>query len=1079
MDALDRLVLPENLNYAWLKAKKLYRTADGYVDSGEWAEFELDLENRLRRIGQQFRQGHYQLKDIRPLPRPKKIEDDKPIDRQYFHVSVDDQVAWIAIVNWLGPALDREMPPWSYGNRLYRPAWYEEKEDRRSVLEIGPYRHASGFLYRRFQHSWPLFRRHVALSVQKMAGTFPVDWQQLDPADRLAAATAVKERLPYLSPNHWAFETTRGQERTGQLHHVSFDLKQFFPRLRKQAVLNGLASTELSQSAQGKSLLNSMLSFRIDYSGIQQDYLSEVEPAIESQQMEGIPTGLFVAGFLANVAMLQIDQEIEKKITSNRSIAHFRFVDDHTVVAYDFNDLYTWIHEYEILLKKHDLGTTLNENKFDPPSFGEWYPTEITNSKAPNRDAPLKKAAIQDTKIDGKNPTKLLTKTLGQVSAIAATNFDVLDDDDLEEQLKILEWLLLADIPDRELRQDTRAAFAAGRIAMLAPRLVREADGLIDATRLLCSLEQELLHSKEASSEQKQELRKEIAEQQTKVEGLRKAHAESEDNRLRHCFGLLLQAFGEIPGKARLFQRLVEYCRTSGFKGLQQITDWLAEARSRGLEVWANYFAGLMLQTLAKGVFLSTRSLMSTGGLRSTKLSAQNFLEDVGDISLDELLMSPKSETWFHAVARKEFGIALLSVSDVLPSTTVAKETIARLQDNARKCIRISHADSSLVWVKETARRPGVWAHYAESFLSVNERPSLAWRRFDAILSFSSRLDFCAARRYPKNFSDHSWNQLLRYKMSFPVTDSGWIAEVISGHIARIEAAKESRKIAFSRAVRSIEAPSKDRITLSEWTAVVSKKCSSFDPRRSEWTALEVIRQIVSPIVEDLAVNQATLNHLHPGNILVPLRWAEGLTNSDSPAVVSWEEWRELARERQEFDIQIRKERTCVYDYRYYTRGYGEATLVKWEHILIGLGRLLLGQLRLDHNAPSIWNIRGNEQVVPLPRQKWFQSLAISSPTLLLVEGCLSARSAETRAIGKYPLLFGWQEGINANDTDLDPPLLHDPNEFLENIKKAQFVLEKNQLSVIMNQPRQLIPFRLEHFAVGPDIESEEDEIVE
>ena len=37
-----------------------------------------------------------------------------------------------------------------------------------------------------------------------------------------------------------------------------------------------------------------------------------------------------------------------------------------------------------------------------------------------------REAAIRDTKLDGANPTKLLTKTLGQVSAIAATTPDIL-----------------------------------------------------------------------------------------------------------------------------------------------------------------------------------------------------------------------------------------------------------------------------------------------------------------------------------------------------------------------------------------------------------------------------------------------------------------------------------------------------------------------------------------------------------------------------------------------------------------------------------------------------------------------------
>jgi len=132
MSAYERLLLPENLNYAWLKAKSLYRSADGYIDAGELAEFELDLEQRLLDIRRQFERGSYRLKKLRPLPRPKKIDEAGPVNRQYFHVAVEDQVAWIALVNAIGPELDKRMPPWSYGNRLYRPAWYETGEDRLS-----------------------------------------------------------------------------------------------------------------------------------------------------------------------------------------------------------------------------------------------------------------------------------------------------------------------------------------------------------------------------------------------------------------------------------------------------------------------------------------------------------------------------------------------------------------------------------------------------------------------------------------------------------------------------------------------------------------------------------------------------------------------------------------------------------------------------------------------------------------------------------------------------------------------------------------------------------------------------------
>ena len=119
--------------------------------------------------------------------------------------------------------------------------------------------------------------------------------------------------------------------------------------------------------------------------------------------------------------------------------------------------------------------------------------------------------------------------------------------------------------------------------------------------------------------------------------------------------------------------------------------------------------------------------------------------------------------------------------------------------------------------------------------------------------------------------------------------------------------------------------------------------------------------------------------------------------------------------------------------------------------------------------------MRGNEQVVRLPRAQWFEVLAISSPTFLLIESCLGARTAETRSIARTPGLFGWLDGEKANDAGFDPPLLVGATALLDAVRNAQKVLEENQLAVMMNQPRQLIPFRLSDFAAGGEGDGDDD----
>ena len=58
---------------------------------------------------------------------------------------------------------------------------------------------------------------------------------------------------------------------------------------------------------------------------------------------------------------------------------------------------------------------------------------------------------------------------------------------------------------------------------------------------------------------------------------------------------------------------------------------------------------------------------------------------------------------------------------------------------------------------------------------------------------------------------------------------------------------------------------------------------------------------------------------------------------------------------------------------------------------------------------------------------------------------------------------------MDINDVTFDPPMLWGADELLKAIESAQQVLEDNQLAVAMNQPRQLIPFRLKDLATGPD----------
>lgn len=1063
MSLFEDLLTPENFYYAWRKTKNIFRTADGYVDRAELAAFELNLEWELADIRARFRRADYQLRPLFPLPRPKKLNDDgAPVDRQYFHVSVRDQVAWIALTNVMGPLLDLQMPAWSYGNRIFRATWYDEGAESRSKLEIGPYRHASGHLYRKFQSSWPLFRRHVALTAKAMvhgAASLPADE---DNADRVATAAAKADGLQYLDRGFWP------KKQNKDLYHASIDLETFYPSIHRDAVQLALLNAIPSQSdADLAELIGRMLDFRVELAGTPNFLLGNVSPPVDAINNNGLPTGLFAAGFLANAVMLQIDLEVDKIISKRRELAHFRFVDDHTLIAYDFDKLCLWIQEYKSILARFAVGAVINDEKYDPLVLGSYLKQKSQEDSAPGVIESLRKQAHNETRIDGTNPTRLQTKTLEQVSAIATATVDALDDEDLKDRLKLLEWLLLADIPEREIRPDTRAAFAAGKMATLVPLLVQEGDGLIDDARKLAELEDSLraLKRKGTTKPRLSSLRAEIDELRGTLKIKKKEHDNHEAVQLRRCFSLLMQAFKEFPGKPRLFYRMHQYCQLTGHFGLAEIRKWIIGQRKSGHRAWADYYAYLSFQILSDTVLKAAHTLLQFDSLHADKIAARRHLEDLSRLRTAGQLAD--NEAWFHVVARQELAVSMFSASTAL--RILGQGLLGtRLEKKAREISTLSPNEPSPRWEEITGYSAGVWAYRVEQILSPDGLPSPAWKEnFSTILDYRLSDDMTAARRYPEFISESAWSYLIGGEWPLQADDGGWVFDSLVSNPERIPSARQSTQPVILKAASSLDESNSEWITAGQWIEYL-KECEPFDPRRGEWTSLEIVRQIIAPLETDLTIHWSTLDRIHQANVQIPNSWKRF---SSAP---SWESWKKHAAEN---PARFKPNSPVISDYRYSSKGMVEIS--GWEEHLTAIGRLLLGLLRLQFDAPRSWNIRGNEKANPFSRGTLYQALGISSPTLLFLEACLSGRSAENRELRQRPSLFGWDASRPIPDIEFDAPLLDGPSDVVRRIKEAQDVLTENQIAVSKNRPRQLIPFRLADFAVGVDDNNEDEEHAE
>lgn len=357
----------ENLLWAWEKTRQAYQVGDIWFDTLELANFEANLDLELNSIATSLNNGNYILRDLRPLPFPKGLgKDENNCDtkrvRQTFEIAVRDQVLWAAVVNVIGPDLDYQMPFWSFGNRLHHSIWYDESEtnDQKKILKAGWYRNSSKNIYRSWKQSWPLFRHSIGLTIKKMSS-------REEYTDKEKEMEENNLKLPdsfcisYLKNTYWPKNATK------ELFWAGVDFEKFYPHIKIDLIRNNIIEygKGIQEDKEFHDLLMRITTFKVV---IDQSWRAEDIQAIgltlnEKFIFGGLPTGLFVAGFLANVALMGVDNEISQKLCENNKIAHFRYVDDHVIIGYSAKDVVKWILEYETLLKNSQTGTTFNRKK--------------------------------------------------------------------------------------------------------------------------------------------------------------------------------------------------------------------------------------------------------------------------------------------------------------------------------------------------------------------------------------------------------------------------------------------------------------------------------------------------------------------------------------------------------------------------------------------------------------------------------------------------------------------------------------------------------------------------------------------
>lgn len=1082
------LAAPENLYWAWLKYQRYLEATHCWIDESRLACFEANLQAELDAIGTQFKALSYRTSPIRPLPLPS-YDKKRGSNEHVYDISIRDQVAWIAFVNIIGPGLDWQMPPWSYGGRLYRSSWEEEKNGI-VVSKNGCYRHSEGYLYRNASISWSLYQRHIFLTARAMAGS--LEPEDLEEAERKVLEQehhlSPRHQLPYLQEQYWSPEN----DHAVYLAQLSFNIDSLGGNL--STLLDNLASFSTEFKPQIHQLASSLLDFRLDLDDWNPTKHAAFGFLRAEDGIDSIPEGLMVADFLKNVALMAVEYSLaDHQISSDatlqsdiqkKNIAHFRFGHNHCFLSRDFAGLVNWVEEYQALCAKHGCTIKPDWQTVEPRSFSRYlvHSQATPTSGEPERELleEYRHQAAKETLLDNTNPLPAITRTLRLLTNLTALNFDLLQQREKAFYIDEMENLLLGQNSVSLINDDYQIDRIGRKLAWSVPQEIigNQANLCLFERRLFeARLRETSLHKRlqimQPEAEQAASLRLDIERVQQRIAELSQEHQRIVAKNMRRqlkkkmrIFFMLLRALRNNPMKLNLWVYLLEYCRFSGQTDLNLIHKELEALYRRdrlgGGYVWAMVYRLMANQAVQCAVNMSQRD-----HLIYRRQAAYSYLKTLFQQPITLPLDEEPTFYEQHSLHLLQCGLgsALVFLKEA-DNELVTAEDFKEMEQHATGCGAIDWATSPGKWAAKTTVPLSVWAWWAETRLNSPQRtaPGPIWKaavgklEIDDLASpWSRRLLF----RYPREAAravgtKAIMDACLKEGVFEEENCAGWFYELLQGaDPVRYEQQRGTAVSPGEKKVLSIIHKNSDDawMTLARWGRWSRQKYreNAFDPRVTEWTALEIADQIAEKVKSFLQEGISTCYPLHPLNFLVPAQWIE-----EKETVLTWDHWRDQIRYKP-LTVELR-EKEHITDYRYMF-DLQTAEQVNSELPMIrGLGLLLLGLVTHSFDWPAMWNVRGHEWLyLPLVSTR-MRNVPFSSWTDAILEGCLLPRQLETA------LVDGCQQEKYDDDTIMDPPQIRDLDCFQSCVQKARQVLEEYQLTLQHRVPRQLVPVKLEHF---------------
>lgn len=1047
-----------NMRWAWEKVKRASVPGDIWIDEADLASFEVHLGRELQSLGEDLRSGKFRMSPIRPMAFPKNPDGDgNPRVRQYFHFTVRDQVAWTAVVNVVGRYVDARMPVWSYGNRLFRSAWIEEDIHGKKIRKIGPYRHSSGRIYRPFQQAWPLFRRHVALAVSAAAhGHERADNLDDDEREELGLQRLMHkaDRCPFVFADYWTSLPTDANK--SDVYWASVDLEKFYPSIPLTACVEAISQCVPAElRPQVERLLKTLTQLPLDLEGWTDTELKHIELDDSRKTFRRIPTGLMVSGFLANAALLRVDQEVQKSLPVGR-VAHFRYVDDHVILAKSFEELMEWIDHYKDVIERLGSGASINPAKTEPKALGDLLGTSDASKRLAWSDQWNR--AKDECRLDPEFPTPLMTKTIALVSAIGRTDFTALEDNELSILSQQLEHLLLVDVPEAEMPERTRLAFAATRLARIAearlsaPETLNLRHGVSGQSRATWNPE----NGRNGQDHPLDPI--------ASLTGINDAQVHARLAGIAdRIFSLVRRVLHERPDRVRLWTHALTIARRLGATGLELLFDDIERyARDPVNRLAAGYILGNSYAVLAAETVRAAQVLVDTNAAGWRRAAALRSLRDIARLINRGV---HATDRWFVQKSLNQFFVGVYCATVLLEQSPEAMQLLGN-----RLCRRFVDAGRALL---------------SNDAVAPDQRVALAWwgckldlrkpvrRASDLIRHLGTLVDGLPESDdlwtfFPADAPVAPLARIASATRPIQANQEGWWFDALMGRLDRPDIQLATAHSSAASRVRASLAGSETGrlLPLPVWA---TKIWASHDPgitkewRIGEWTCLEIVRQ--AALLLSTGAETLDQNYLHrasrKGNdtrshCAHPLNFALPSHLIDAPAG-SWQEWKQKLRESGIGVLRQVPQRRQIYDRRYAPLVGSEIGAA--QNPIRGLGLCLFALLSRSFLLPVQWNGLGHESVLRHLPQLLRDEITYSSATLGILEACLQPRAAENVFAGLHQ---SWSSDFD-DDTEHDPVSLIDTADLARIISIAQDELEGNQISTFNQQSRQVTPVNLMH----------------